>query len=75
MFAPLISVIFANQLCQGILKGFEELGFKTESQPLSHFYESYGLEADEEDEDDEDDDVDEDDESGSGSDEDMSDAH
>ncbi|CZR67502.1 related to metalloprotease 1 [Phialocephala subalpina] len=32
---------------EGIVKGFKELGFKTQVQPLSAFQESYGLEADE----------------------------
>lgn len=32
---------------KGIVKGFKENGFRTQSQPLSSFYESYGLEADE----------------------------
>ncbi|KAK2630019.1 hypothetical protein QTJ16_000839 [Diplocarpon rosae] len=32
---------------EGIVKGFTELGFKTQVQPLSSFQESYGLEADE----------------------------
>jgi hypothetical protein len=36
---------------QGIVKGFKENGFQTQSQPLSNFYESYGLESDDEDED------------------------
>ncbi len=40
---------------QGLVKGFSELGFKTQVQPLSSFQETYGLEADgDEDEDDED---------------------
>ena len=32
---------------QGIVKGFTDTGFKAQSQPLSAFQESYGLEADE----------------------------
>lgn len=32
------------------MKGFESEGFKTQVQPLSHFQEAYGLEADGEEE-------------------------
>ena len=38
------------------MKGFSELGFKTQSQQLTHFQESYGLEGDAEEEEEEDDD-------------------
>lgn len=31
---------------QTLVKGFESEGFKTKVQPLSHFQEAYGLEAD-----------------------------
>lgn len=33
-------------MAQTLLKGFESEGFKTQVQPLSHFQEAYGLEAD-----------------------------
>ncbi|KAF8850832.1 zinc metalloprotease-like protein [Acephala macrosclerotiorum] len=48
---------------EGIIKGFTEMGFKTQVQPLTAFQESYGLEADE-DEGQDDEDVDEDMEDG-----------
>ena len=32
---------------QGIMKGFNDAGFKTQVQPLAHFHEDYGLAADE----------------------------
>lgn len=35
---------------QGIVKGFTDTGFKAQSQPLSAFQESYGLEGDEDEE-------------------------
>lgn len=41
------------------MKGFTEMGFKTQVQPLTAFQESYGLEADEDEgQDDEDEDED-----------------
>jgi len=53
------------------MKGFSELGFKTQSQQLSHFQEDYGLKGDdeEEEEEEEDEDVDMDGESGDDTDE------
>jgi hypothetical protein len=53
-----------------MVKGFTELGFKTQVKPLSDFKESYGLEGGEE-EGDEEEDEEEGSGSGSGSDEDM----
>ncbi|CAG8970962.1 hypothetical protein HYALB_00000943 [Hymenoscyphus albidus] len=48
---------------EALVKGFTELGFKTQTQPLSAFQESYGLEGgDDEDEDEDEDDGDEGDE-------------
>jgi hypothetical protein len=60
-----------------MVKALGDMGYKTQVQPLSHFYEDYGLEADDdENEGDEDDDEDEDEEmtegeSGSDGDDDM----
>lgn len=49
-------------MTQGYAKGFESLGFKTQTLPLSHFREDYGLvgdgEEDEEEDDEEDDEMD-----------------
>ncbi|KUJ07759.1 zinc metalloprotease-like protein [Mollisia scopiformis] len=57
---------------EGIVKGFTELGFKTQVQALSSFQESYGLEADEDegqdDDEDEDEDMEDDSEGGEGED-------
>lgn len=50
------------------MKGFTELGFKTQTQPLSSFQENYGLEAGEDE-----DEGDEDSEDEEGSDEEMED--
>jgi hypothetical protein len=38
---------------QGLKKGFESSGFKTQVRPLASFQEDYGLKADEDEEDDE----------------------
>jgi len=64
-----VVVTCAPIMVEGIVKGFTDAGFKAQSQPLSAFQESYGLEADE-DEDEEMEDVEEEGESGEDSDED-----
>lgn len=62
MFLALFSSPFGSfpNRSQGIVKGFTELGFKTQVQPLSSFRESYGLEADEDEGQDDDEEEDED---------------
>jgi len=45
-----------------IEKALSEMGYKTQVQPLSHFYDDYGLKADEDGEEEDDDDEDDDDE-------------
>ncbi len=42
-------------------KALGSMGYKTQVQPLSHFYDDYGLKGDTEDEDEEDDDEEDDD--------------
>ena len=56
-----------NTIKQGLVKGFSELGFKTQVQPLSAFHESYGLEADEDENEDDDEEEGDEDEDGEGS--------
>ena len=53
-------------MMQNMVKALGTAGYKTQVQPLSHFYNDYGLEADEEEEEEEDED-DEDDEMEDGS--------
>ena len=43
-------------------KAFKAMGYAVQTQPLSHFYDDYGLKGDDDEELDEDDDEDEDDE-------------
>lgn len=38
---------------QGIVKGFEDSGFKTQVQPLTHFQDDYGLKGGDDDDEDE----------------------
>ena len=59
---------------QSIVKSLSNAGYKTQVQPLSHFYDDYGLKGDDEDEDeaDEDEEGEEDDDDMSGSDGDYS---
>ncbi|RDL41373.1 Zinc metalloprotease-like protein [Venustampulla echinocandica] len=49
-----IVVTCAPIMEEGLVKDFTDMGFKTQTQPLSSFHESYGLEAGEGEEDDED---------------------
>ncbi|KAM7195297.1 Presequence protease 1, chloroplastic/mitochondrial [Rhypophila sp. PSN 637] len=47
---------------ENIVKSLSAMGYKTQVQPLSHFYDSYGLEGDDEEDGDDDDDDDDDEE-------------
>ena len=51
-----------------MVKALATAGYKTQVQPLSHFYDDYGLKADEDEEEEEDDDEDEDDDEEDGED-------
>lgn len=62
IFHSPLAVVLILICKQAIVKGFTDTGFKAQSQPLSAFQESYGLEADE-DEDEEMEDVEEEGES------------
>lgn len=60
---------------QNLVKNFKELGFKVQSQPLSHFHNDYGLEGGEDEEEEDEDDTDDEDVDGSDSDASMSDVN
>jgi len=49
-----IVVTCAPIMEEGLKKGFEESGFKTQVRPLAHFQEDYGFKADSDEEDEED---------------------
>ena len=63
-FAPFATVPkhLLTFTAQKIEKALSEMGYKTQVQPLSHFYDDYGLKADEDGEEEDDDDEDDDDE-------------
>ncbi|KAK3325722.1 Metalloenzyme, LuxS/M16 peptidase-like protein [Apodospora peruviana] len=58
---------------ESMVKALSEMGYKTQVQPLSHFYDDYGLKADEDEGNDDEDEDDDSEEESDGSDEDMED--
>lgn len=62
-----------TEIAQNIVKELSAAGYKTQVQPLSHFYDDYGLEAGEEDGEDEEEEEDEDEDGTGGSDDSGSD--